>query len=81
MPGQHKRRERGRRRAEARSDAHASAPWEHVFSTEDPGELRAYVHGLTRSGNTRADDIRVDTLCGRLTRTTHYEVSVRTPEA
>ncbi|MFD3875990.1 hypothetical protein [Streptomyces sp. NPDC058623] len=80
MPGQHRRRERARRRVEAWSAAHMTGRWNHVFSTEDRRELRTYLDELTRTGTVRAEDVRVDVLCGRPAHTTHYQVSVRTPE-
>ncbi|MFF4320309.1 hypothetical protein [Streptomyces sp. NPDC001568] len=80
MPGQHRRRERARRRTEAWSAAHTAGRWNHVFSTEDPAELRTYLDALTRSGAARAEDVRVDHPCGRLIHATRYEVSVWTPE-
>ncbi|MEU9031617.1 hypothetical protein AB0D46_29675 [Streptomyces sp. NPDC048383] len=55
-------------------------PLEHVFSTEDRRELRAHLDELTRTGTVRAEDVRVDVLCGRPARTTHHQVSGRIPE-
>ncbi|MFH7595840.1 hypothetical protein WDV06_12155 [Streptomyces racemochromogenes] len=75
MPGQRKRKERGRREADARREREASGRWEHRFSTLDEGELRTYLRELTRSG-VSAEDVRIDMACGRLVNPTGYSVSV-----
>ncbi|MEV7543640.1 hypothetical protein [Streptomyces sp. NPDC089915] len=78
MPGQRKRRERERRRADARRDREASGRWEPRFSTLDEAELRTYLRELARSG-VAAEDIRIDMACGRLVNPTGYTVSVLVP--
>ncbi|MET9464364.1 hypothetical protein ABZY44_05970 [Streptomyces sp. NPDC006544] len=77
MPGQRK---RARSRERQRARTAVPGRWEPLFSTEDAVELKAYVRRL-RSEGTDADQLRLDTFCGRLEFPTTYRVSVFVPEA
>ncbi|MFD8979827.1 hypothetical protein [Streptomyces sp. NPDC059564] len=79
MPGQRKRKAQRRRESDARWAARSAGRWERRFSTQDQDEFRAYVRELLRTG-IRAEDVRLDTLCGRLTHPTSHVVSVWVPE-
>ncbi|MFD9355660.1 hypothetical protein [Streptomyces sp. NPDC060031] len=79
MPGQCKRKNR-QEAAQRRRDA-TPGHWEPLFSTQDQAEFRDRVRRLYEEGVATADQLRLDTFCGRLVHPTTYRVSIFVPEA
>ncbi|MFD9337962.1 hypothetical protein ACFWBF_26705 [Streptomyces sp. NPDC060028] len=79
MPGQRKR--RNRQEAARRRRAETPGRWEPLFSTQDEVEFRDHVRRLYEEGAVTADQLRLDTFCGRLEHPTTYRVSVFVPKA
>ncbi|MFC5959693.1 hypothetical protein ACFP51_36425 [Streptomyces pratens] len=84
MPGQRKRRRQ--QQDEAQRAAARFAPeadrWEVLFETQDESEWHAHIRRL-RVSDTQIDwtAVRVDTLCGRLTQPTTFQLSLFVPKA
>ncbi|MBT2452220.1 hypothetical protein J7F03_35225 [Streptomyces sp. ISL-43] len=80
MPGQRKRK-RSRERDHRRAADLPPGRWEPLFSTEDYAAYGTYVRRLRAEGSVvDPARLRLDTLCGRLSQPTTYQVSVFVPE-